>query len=281
MPRLFLVMLLLCAGPLAAQPATSRATLPSGTAVRVFLPGGPAGGTRALLVSGTAESLRVISPALGLAQLPADSIQQLETFGASGSRKWKYAAGVLAVSLLAGAGGAGGGEDFFPMFMNGLIFSGAVAGVAYALGSSGERTVAIDPARGLPAVRQDAGTGVPVRISTIGAPLRVDYRLRDFTRDSLYLLSGDAFTPLPRAQIATLQVSMGRNRGVGARRGALIGALAGAVLAGVSTASLGDFGKVASPFAALGGAVLGAGIGLPVGSALAPRDWTNVPLPRP
>jgi hypothetical protein len=281
MPRFFLVVLLLCAGPLAAQPANGPATIPSGTAVRVFLPGGPAAGTRGLVVSGTAESLRVVSPALGLAQLPADSIRRLETVGASGSRKWKFAAGVLVVGVLAGIGGASGGEDFFPMFMNGLIFSGAVAGAAYALGSPGQRAVAIDPARGLPAVRHDAGSGAPVRISTVGAPARVEYRLRDFTPDSLYLFSGDAFTPLPRAQIATLQVSMGRNRGVGARRGALIGALAGAVLAGGSTASLGDWGKLASPFAAVVGAALGGGIGLPVGSALAPRDWTDVPLPPP
>ena len=279
MLRLLLAVLLLCPAPLAAQAADGRPTLQSGTPVRVFVRGGTPGGDQAVLVSGSADSLRVISPALGLARLAADDIQRLETAGSSGGRKWKYVAGVLAVGALAGAGGAGAGEEFFPMFMNGVIFSGAVAGAMYVLGSGGERAVSIDPARGLPVVREDAG--VSVRIATAGSPGRVDHRLRGFTADSVYLVADSGLAPMARARITSLQVSLGRDRGRGARRGAVIGALVGGVLAGGALASLGDAGVLMSPFAVLGGGLLGAGLGVPVGSALAPRRWTDVPVQRP
>jgi hypothetical protein len=82
--------------------------------------------------------------------------------------------------------------------------------------------------------------------------------------------------PVPRAEITSLQVSLGRDR----RRGALIGGVAGGVLAGGAPASLGDWGVLLSPFAVLGGGLLGAGLGVPIGSALAPPTWSDVPLPR-
>lgn len=280
MLRILLLVLLLCPGTLAAQTADGRPTLRSGTPVRVFLRDGPASGAPAVLVSGSAEGLDVISPALGLARLAGDDVQRLETVGSSGGRKWKYVAGVLAAGALAGAGGASGGEEFLPMFMNGVIFSGAVAGAMYVLGSGGQRAATVDLARGLPAVRRTDGDGVPVRISSVAVPGRVDHRLRGFTADSVYLVSSGTTAPLARAQITSLQVSMGRDRGRGARRGALIGGVAGGVLAGAALASLGDWGVLMSPFAVLGGGLLGAGLGVPVGSALAPRRWTDVPLQR-
>jgi hypothetical protein len=278
MLRLLLALLLVGPGTLSAQAAEKRPPLRSGTAVRVFVRDGPAGGARGVVVSGGADTLRVISPALGLAQLPADTFQRLETIGASGGRKWKYVAGVLAARALAGAGGGSGGEDFFPMFMNGLIVSSAVAGAVYVLGSSGQRASTIDLTQGLPPVPRTAGDGVPVRIAFAGTPARVDYRLRDFTADSVYLASEGALTSLPRAQVTSLQVSMGRDRRRGARRGALIGGVAGGLLAGGALASLGDSGVLFSPFAVVGGGVLGAGLGVPVGSALAPRAWSDVPV---
>ena len=278
MLRILLAVLLLCPAALAAQAADGLPTLRSGTPVRVFVRGGTPGGDPAVLVSGSADSLRVISPALGLARLAADDVQRLETAGSAGGRKWKYVAGVLAAGALAGAGGAGAGEEFFPMFMNGVIVSGAVAGAMYVLGSGGQRAVSIDPARGFPVVREDAG--VPVRIATAGQPL-ADHRLRGFTADSVYLVSAGTAAPLARAQITSLQVSLGRDRGRGARRGAVIGALAGGVLAGGALASLGDWGVLMSPFAVLGGGLLGAGLGVPVGSALAPHRWADVPVQRP
>lgn len=281
MLRILLAVLLLCPATLAAQTVDGRPTLRSGTPVRVFLREGTPGGAPGVLVSGGADTLRVVSPALGLARLAADDVQRLETVGSSGGRKWKYVAGVLVAGALAGAGGVSGGEEFFPMFMNGVIFSGAVAGAMYVLGSGGQRVGTVDLSRGLPVVPRTDGGGVPVRISSPGAPARMDYRLRDFTADSVYLVSSGALTPMPRAQITSLQVSMGRDRRRGARRGALIGGVAGGLLAGGALASLGDWGVLFSPFALVGGAALGAGLGVPVGSALAPRAWADVPLQGP
>jgi hypothetical protein len=278
MPRFFVFFLLLFAGPLAAQAADGRTSLPSGTAVRVFLRDGAPGGARGVLVSGTADSLRVISPALGLAQLPADGILRLEAGSASSGRALKYAAVVLGLSALAGAAG---GEDAFPMFMNGVIGFGLAGGVLYVMNGPGERAVTIHPADGLPAVRQDADRpGVPVRIATRTLPL-ADHRLRDFSADSVFLVADGSITPLPRVEITSLQVSLGRDRRRGARKGALMGGVAGAVLAGGALASQGDFGLLMSPFAALGGGLVGAGLGVPVGSALAPREWKDVPVRRP
>lgn len=279
MLRLFLAgALLLASAPLTAQTADARASLPSGTAVRVFLRDGTVSGERGMLVSGTADTLRVISPALGLAQLPAGAIQRLEAGSTSSNLKWKYAAAVLGLSAIAGAAG---GEDAFPMFMNGLIFFSLAGGVLYAFEGPRERMITIHPAAGLPAVRHDAGRpGVPVRIATGALPL-MDRRLRDFSADSVYLVSEGTVTPLPRVEIRALQVSLGRDRRRGARRGALIGGVVGGVLAGGALASSGDFGLLMSPFAVVGGGLLGAGLGVPVGSALAPRTWTDVPVQRP
>lgn len=278
MLRLLLAILLLCPAALGSQTAEVRPSLRSGTPVRVFLRDGTPSGDRAVLVSASADTLGVISPTLGLVQLAADELQRLETVG-SGRNKWTYAAAVLGLSAAASA--TAPGEYAFPMFMNGLILFGLVGGALYVLDEPGQRFVSVDPARGLPVVREDAARpGVPVRIATAGQPL-ADHRLRGFTADSVFLVSAGTTTPMARAHITSLQVSMGRDRGRGARTGAVVGAVAGGALAAGAMVRLGPWGRLAAPFAAVGGGLVGAGLGFPVGVALAPRAWTSVPVQRP
>lgn len=281
MRHLLLACLLLCTAPLAAQTADGRASVPSGAGVRVFLPGGVPGGVAGMLVGATGDTLRVISPALGLARLPADSIQRLEVAGRRAGTAWKYPAMVLGLAAGAGAGAQAGGDDFFPMFMNGLVAFSIIGGIAYAIQGPERRPAAIDPRAGLVVVPgAPEAARIPVRVSTASLPL-AEHRLHDFTADSLYLFANGTLTPLPRVEITSLQVSLGRDRRLGRRRGMLIGAVAGGALAGGAMASLGDWGLLMSPFGVVAGGAVGLGVGGPVGWALAPRAWSDVPVQRP
>lgn len=276
MLRLAAAVLLLGSTSLAAQEAEAPAPLRSGAAVRVFLHEAPGVGAAGVVVSGSADTLRVISPALGLAALAAEEVARLETLGRAPGRKWRYAGAVLGISALAAA--LAPSEDAGFTLINSVVAFGSLAGGFYLLEGPGSRTIPITPASGLPEVRPPAGdAGIPVRIAT-REQRRTDHRLRDFTADSVYLAAGPA---IARAEITSLQVSVGRDRRRGALRGALIGGLAGGVLAGGALAAEGGYGVLFAPFGFIIGGALGAGAGVPIGSALAPRTWSEVPLPRP
>lgn len=278
--RLLLISLLLAAAPLAAQrPSADAAPLRSGTPVRVFLEPAPARGAEGVVLSGTRDTLVLVSPALGLVRLPAAAIQRLETMGGRGPA-WRYPVYVLALS--AGVGLMGPSEDFFPMFMNGLIVFGVGGGVAYML-QPPRRAVGIDPAQGLPEVPQDpARPGVPVRISTTTRWLAADL-LHDFSPDSVYLFSSGVSTPIARVEILRLQVSTGRDRGRGARIGGRVGAVAGALVGTgwVALESGSEWRLAVTPAVAIVGGALGWAVGTPTGWALAPRRWENVPVHAP
>lgn len=275
--RISLIFLLVAAAPLAAQrPTADVPPLRSGTAVRVFLEPGSRDGVAGVAVRGTGDTLVLVSPTLGLVRLPAEAIQRLETAGGRGSA-WRYPAYVLLLS--AGVGLMGPSEDFFPMFMNGLIVFGVGGGIAYML-QPPRRALSIDPSQGLPEIRQDPDRpGVPVRISTASRPLTPDL-LHDFSADSVYLFSAGTPTPVARVEIRELQVSMGRDRRRGARIGGRVGALAGAVVGtGWAVREAGsDWGLVVAPAVALVGAGFGWAVGTPTGWALAPQRWEEVPL---
>lgn len=275
--RTLLLSLLIGAVPLAAQrPAADVPPLRSGTPVRVFLEPGSRDGAAGVVLRGTRDTLVLVSPALGLVRLPAEAIERLETTGGRGSA-WRYPAYVLLLS--AGAGLMSPSEDFFPMFMNGLIVFGVGGGVAYML-QPPRRALSIDPSQGLPKVHQGpARPGVPVRISTTTRLLTPDL-LHDFSADSVYLFSGGASTPIARVEILRLQVSTGRDRGRGARVGGRVGALAGALVAtGCAVREAGsDQGLMVAPAAAIVGGALGWAVGTPTGWVLAPRRWEDVPL---
>jgi len=179
--------------------------------------------------------------------------------------------------MFAGAGG----DEIFPMFMNGLVAFSIIGGIAYAIQGPERRPVSIDPRGPFVVVPQEPGASrIPVRVSTTALPL-AEHRLHDFTADSIFLIADGTLTPLPRAEITSLQVSLGRDRRLGRRRGMLIGAVAGGVLAGGAMASLGDWGLLLSPFGVVVGGSLGLGVGGPIGWAFAPRTWSDVPVQRP
>lgn len=280
MRRLLTFALLLCAAPLAAQTADGPATVKAGAEVRIFLPSGNPQGTPAMLVGGTPDTLRVVSPALGLAMLPADGIQRLEVAGPRAGTEWKYAAMIVGSAAGAGAGAAAGGDEFFPMFMNGLIAFTIIGGIAYAIQGPDRRPVAVDPRAGLVIAADPGGPRIPVRIVTAGLP-RTERRLQDFTADSLFLVADGSLLRLARPEVTSLQVSLGRDRRRGRRRGMLIGGVAGGLLAAGGMASLGDWGLLMSPFGFVAGGAVGVGVGGPVGWALAPRGWSEVPLQQP
>jgi hypothetical protein len=278
--RILLISLLVGAAPVAAQrPAADVPPLRSGTPVRVFLEPGSGDGAEGVALRGTRDTLVLVSPALGLVRLPAAAIQRLETTGGRGPA-WRYPAYVLLLS--AGVGLMSPPEDFFPMFMNGLIIFGVGGGVAYML-QPPRRALSIDPSRGLPEIHQDpARPGVPVRISTTTRWLTPDL-LHDFSADSVYLFSSGVSTPVARVEILRLQVSVRRDRGRGARIGGRVGALAGA-LVGTGWVVLGSDSEwrfAVAPAATLVGAGFGWAVGTPAGWALAPRRWQGVPLHAP
>jgi hypothetical protein len=275
--RILLISLLFAAAPLAAQ--RSPADVPplrSGTPVRVFLEPASLDGAAGVALGGSRDTLVLVSPALGLVRVPAAAIQRLETTGERGPA-WRYPAYVLLLS--AGVGLMGPAEDFFPMFMNGLIVFSIGGGVAYML-QPPRRALSIDPSQGLPEIHQDpARPGVPVRISTATRPL-TPVLLHDFSADSVYLFSGGASTPVARVEIRRLQVSMGRDRRRGRRIGGRVGALAGA-LVGTAWAvreAGSEWGLVVAPAVTLTGGVLGWAVGTPAGWALAPPKWEDVPV---
>lgn len=165
MSRALLLSLLVFAAPQVGR-AQEPASIPSGTAVHVFLDDGAE--AAAVLVRRRGDTLLLAGPALGLARLPAGEIERLETMG-RGPGAGRYALYVLGLSAAAGVLGAGE-TGFFPMFMNGVILFGIGGGVAYAL-QPPRRPVRIDPAAGLPEVRQNPSRpGVPVRIATASGP---------------------------------------------------------------------------------------------------------------
>ncbi len=276
MLRILLCSALLAASPLAAQSADDPRPLQSGSRVRVFLDSGPAAGSAAVLVSGDIDTLNVVSPALGLARLPLADVRRLESAAPSRSALWTYALGIAGISGLAGAGAEAGGEEFVPAFMNTAIILSLAAGVAYALQGPPQRAASVDVSRSVPGGRVGPGPGALVRISTPAREGAV-HRLQDFSADSLYLAADGGLTPLPRAQVTGLQVSLGRARRRGARAGLRIGAVAGGVLAGVGMASLGDFGLLMAPFGLVGGGLLGGGVGAAAGHIFAPPAWSEVP----
>ena len=88
----------------------------------------------------------------------------------------------------------------------------------------------------------------------------------------------DAPILLPRTSLSRLEVRTGHSRGKGAKRGLMIGALAGAVVGGVGCRDSGDWDSwmCAAILGGMGGA-LGAGVGGVVGAG---DHWTPVLIDR-
>jgi len=277
-----MIYLLLCAALLAATPAAAQARdeprpLTGAARVTLYLREGDGAGVPGIIVGARGDTLRIVSPALGLAQVPAGSIARLEVPGSPRGELLRYAFLIVGVSAGAGLGSVAGDEDFVPTFMNTLIFLSAVGGVMYAREGTPRAPEPLDLSRGLPGGTVQPGRGAAVRFATAGRPLTRG-RLTDFDADSLSLRGGDAPPRLPRAELTRLQVSLGPDRARGRRIGGVVGAVGGGLLLGGVLASRGGWGLVVAPAGAVVGGLFGGALGTGAGHVFAPPAWSNVPL---
>jgi len=127
--------------------------------------------------------------------------------------------------------------------------------------------------------------GVKVRVTTPDlARDRTVGTVSHVSADTLYLTrAGELSAALPLEQIRSVEVSRGIDRARGVLRGAVAGAVVGALSFGLYEAaspSKCDYcpqtlsGKVT--LQAIGGGVLGAFVGAPIGAAVEKRRWSLV-----
>lgn len=275
--------LLLCAALLAAAPAPAQARneprpITSGSPVTLYLHEGNQGAIAGIVVGG-GDTLRIVSPGMGLAQVPTDAIARLDAPGSPRGELLKNAFAIVGVSAGSGLGAVAGDGEFVPAFMNTLIFLSAVGGVMYVREGPPRMPEALDVSRGLPGGAVQPGRGAAVRFSTADRPL-ARARLTDFTADSLFLRGGDAPPRLPRAEVTRLQVSLAPDRERGTRIGAMVGRVGGGLLVGGALASRGGWGLMLAPVGAGIGALLGGTAGWGAGYVFAPPAWSEVPITR-
>ncbi|HZG41452.1 MAG TPA: hypothetical protein VEY93_00735 [Longimicrobium sp.] len=238
--------LLLCAALLAAVPAPAQARDPSppltsGSRVTLHLNEGYKGAITAVVVGARGDTLRIVTPAMGLAQVPTGAIARLEAPGSAKGELRTYALLIVGLSAGIGVRALTRDEEFVPSFMNTLIFLSAVGGVLYARDGAPRTPEAVDLSQGLPGGTVQPGRGAAVRFSTADRPL-ARTRLTDFTADSLYLRGGHAPSRIERAEVTRLQVRLGADRERGTRIGAVVGGLAGGLLVGGVIASGNEWG---------------------------------------
>jgi|GEM_PF-3202442 len=260
MRHILLSFLLLLAAPLGAQ--TGDPALRSGSTVRLLLSSRPSVG--ALLGIG-GDTLRVITPELGLARVPLAEVAGVEV---PTTRK----TGVLLGGTALGGAAAGmiQGEGFIESVLLGTALAAVVVLPASASEAREWRRVALPPRW------RDEPAGARVRVSAPGFTA-AELRLRDFRGDSAYFVDAGAFRV---SEITSLELSVGRNRRRGVAWGSTLGAVAG-VLYGVAVYSReGGEPILLLPLLAIGSGV-GGGIGGLGGYLLAPRRWDVVPLAPP
>ncbi|HEX8395582.1 MAG TPA: hypothetical protein VF665_24735 [Longimicrobium sp.] len=277
--------LLLCAALLAAAPAPAQARgeprpLTSGSRVTLYLHEGHGGGIPGIVVGASGDTLHIISPEIGLAQVPAGAVARLEAPGAARGELLKYAFVIVGVSAGAGLGAVAGDEEFVPVFINALIVSSAVGGVMYAREGPPRAPAPVDVSRGIPGGAVLPGRGAPVRFSTADRPM-ARARLTGFSADSLFLRGGDAPPSVSRAEVTRLQVSLRADRARGDRIGGRVGAVGGGLLLGGAMALQGGWGLALSPLGASLGAVFGGTVGSFTGYVFAPPSWSDVSITRP
>lgn len=270
---------LLASAPAAAQARDEPRLITSGLPVTLYLREGNGEGIPGFIVGAQGDTLRIVSPGMGLAQVPAGSIARLEVPGSPRGKLIRYAFLVVGVSAGAGLGSVAGDEEFVPTFMTTLIFLSTLGGVMYAREGPPRAPEPLDVSRGLPGGTVQPGRGAVVRFATAARPL-TRARLTNFDADSLSLRGGDAPPRLSRAELTRLQVSLGPDRARGRRIGGVVGAVGGGLLLGGVLASQGGWGVLVAPAGAGAGALFGGALGLGAGHVFAPPAWSNVPIPR-
>lgn len=255
---------LLLAAPLGAQARDPGPALRSGSTVRLLLDSGPSTG---VLLGIGGDTLRVITPELGLARVPLTEVTGVEIPTSAALRT-----GALVAATAVGGGVVGmlQGESFIESMLLGT--AAAVVVVLPASASELRRWRRVSPPLGW----RDEPIGALVRVSAPGFS-GARLRLHDFRGDTAYF---GAAGPLRIGEITSLELSVGRDRRRGVARGSALGGIAG-VLYGIAVfAREGGDPILLLPLVAIGSGVGGAVGGLG-GYLLAPRHWDVVPLAPP
>lgn len=269
--RVSLIFFVVSAAPLAAQSADSATVLRSGSTVRLHLRDGPSSGSVGAVLARSGDTLRVITPELGLAEVPLDDVVRLEV-PASDARNTAI--------LLAGsaAGGAVAGLLQGESVATSLAVGAALAVVIGIPAGASERRRwrPVDPA----VAWRDGAVGVRVRVSAPALGFdRSKLLLQDFRAGTLHLDDRGVMKPSPVAQLSSLELSLGRDRRRGVRIGTAVGAIA-AITYGIFRAVDEGAGVAVIPVALVGFTV-GGTLGGFAGFLLAPREWRRIPLPAP
>jgi hypothetical protein len=270
--RILLAFFFVSAAPLAAQSTDSAEVLRSGSTVRLHLRDAPLFGSVGAVLAKSGDTLRVITPELGLAEVAVEDVERLEVPSSIATKTFI----LIAASAAAGAAvGLVQGEGIVESLAVGTAMAVVIALPATA--SERRRWRPIDPAAPW---RGDAG-GARVRVSAPALGFDdAELVLHDFRGGTLYLRDGQVPKPAPVAQVTRLELSIGRDRRRGVKIGSAAGAIAG-LLYGINRAT-GEGGEPISllPVMAIGfwagGSVGGLG-----GFLLAPREWRRIPLPDP
>lgn len=259
------------AAPLAAQSADSASMLRSGSTVRLLLRGGPTRESVGAVLGRSGDTLRVITPELGLAEVSLDDLAGLEV-PASTARQTAIIAGASAAAGV--VAGLVQGEGV----VESVVLGSALAAVIVIPAGASERRRwrPIDPAAGWRA--EPAGARVRVSAPELGLD-RAELLLHDFLAGTLHLDDGGALKPSPIDQVTSLELSIGRDRRRGVRIGTAVGALAG-ITYGIARA-VDEGAAVAIIPIAFVGFTVGGGLGGFTGFLLAPREWRRIPLPAP
>jgi hypothetical protein len=266
--RVLLIFFLASAAPLAAQ-ARSAPMLGSGSTVRLLLRDGPSGGSVGAVLGRSGDTLRVITPELGLAEVALDDLAGLEVPSSTARETAIIFAGSMAAGVVVGLVQ---GESVVESLALGA--AGAAIVVIPAGASERRRWRPLDPAAGW----RDEPAGARVRVSAPELGLDgAELLLHDFRAGTLYLDDGGVMKPSPAAQLTSLELSLGHDRRRGVRIGTAVGALA-AIGYGAYRAIDEGQGVALLPVA-LVGFTLGGSLGGFTGFFLAPREWRRIPLP--
>lgn len=281
MLRILLSLLLASTVSLRAQDREPAPPLRSGSTVRLVLRAGPSTESMGAVLGMSGDTVRVITPELGLARLPWAAVHRLEIPAPTGRRDLTTAGVVLASGAVAGIVSMLEGEGFIESFVIATIGVTSIALPGYASEPQQWQPLPQNSSSdGMPSVNwRDEPVGARVRISAPGYGLSAaTLRLQDFRADTVYLTQPGELMPLPVGEITSLELSLGRNTRRGVLLGRGIGAIGGGLYGGAIFALAGGYGIILAPVGVAVGLGIGGGIGAVAGYLLAPRQWTSVPV---
>ncbi len=278
--RILLSVLLLSTRGLGAQAPEPPPSPGSGSLVRLVLHSGPSTGFTGAVLGVSGDTLRVVAPELGLAQVPLVAVQRLDVPASTARRDLTAAGVVLASGAVAGIVSMLEGEGFIESFVAATIGVTFIALPEHVSEPRQWQTLPGNPSGGMPPVSwRDEPGGALVRVSAPGQGFSsATLRLRDFRADTVYLTRAGQLTPVPTGEITRLELSMGRNTRCGVAWGRGVGAIAGGLYGGALLVRAGGYGVLLAPLGVASGLGIGGGIGAIAGYLLAPREWASVPV---